>query len=957
MEAIREGQRWISESEPELGLGLVKTVNRHAVELSFPGAGTLRTYAPQSAPIRRVKFHPGDAITSADGERFTIDHIEEREGLYIYHGTDGQVLPEGALADITSFSKTEDRLRAGSVDKNATFALRYETLRHLNRVRSSEVLGFVGARIDLIPHQIYIADEVAKRYHPRVLLADEVGLGKTIEACLILHRLVLTGRAERILVLLPEPLLHQWFVELLRRFNLWFTLFDEKRFESTDGDVAPENPFLDEQLVLCSTDQLVKNKSHGAQAIEAGWDMLVVDEAHHLAWSETAVSPEYALVESLAAQSEGLLLLTATPEQLGLEGHFARLRLLDPERYPSLEEFRREQRTYHEVARLIQIIEATDTLEKKDKALLRNIFSEKDEREFAAYLGALESSDPERLRRAIDELVDRHGTGRVMFRNTRELLTGFPKRLAKLAPLKLRESLKEAERKARLEAECELASEEHTPSGKHPEPLDYKAGSRIGWLTELLKKLGDAKVLLICRTREKVLAIETALKSSINLNIAVFHEAMTLVQRDRSAAWFAEPDGARILLCSEIGSEGRNFQFAHHLVLFDLPLDPELLEQRIGRLDRIGQSETIRIHIPFLEESSTELLARWHHEGIDGVEHSLRGGGAYLQTFGKALSELAARYHEGTQATQKDTQDLLQRSRAFKDDLEEQLRSGQSRLLARNSFRPEQAETLVSQINAVDADPTLNEYLNVLFDHFGVTVEDISPGTYAISPGQLFTEALPGLPNEGMTATCHRSEALGREDMAFLTWEHPMVRGAMEVILSSEQGNTAFISLPSPDGRPGILVEALYVLECVAPPALHVDRFLPPTPVRVVVDIAGKEVTKNWPHKSFDSEGQDEETFRLKNDGGFLEEQVPNLLKKAQAIAEGEKSAIVTSAIELAHRHLDNEAVRLRALQKVNENVREVEVETAEKYVSEVLRHLGKAHLRLDAIRLVLLEP
>ncbi len=92
---------------------------------------------------------------------------------------------------------------------------------------------------------------------------------------------------------------------------------------------------------------------------------------------------------------------------------------------------------------------------------------------------------------------------------------------------------------------------------------------RVTWLVALLEQLNPAKVLLICRSKEKVLALEKALKKLSSAKVAVFHEDLTIVQRDRNAAWFAEVDGARVLLCSEIGSEGRNFQFAHHLVLFD----------------------------------------------------------------------------------------------------------------------------------------------------------------------------------------------------------------------------------------------------------------------------------------------------------------------------------------------------------------------------------------------------
>jgi ATP-dependent helicase HepA len=131
-----------------------------------------------------------------------------------------------------------------------------------------------------------------------------------------------------------------------------------------------------------------------------------------------------------------------------------------------------------------------------------------------------------------------------------------------------------------------------------------------------MEELSPAKILLICTTKEKVLALEAAI-SKIKLNVGVFHEDLSLVQRDRNAAWFADNENTQILLCSEIGSEGRNFQFAHHLILFDVPFHPELLEQRIGRLDRIGQKNDINIHIPYILGSPQNLLVRWFHEGLN----------------------------------------------------------------------------------------------------------------------------------------------------------------------------------------------------------------------------------------------------------------------------------------------------------------------------------------------------
>lgn len=205
--------------------------------------------------------------------------------------------------------------------------------------------------MQLLPHQFHIATELSAREHPRALLADEVGLGKTIEAGLVVHQRLISGRAQRVLVVVPDNLVHQWLVELLRRFNLKFTLLDEARcealLESDDGG----NPFESAQLILCPLSLLTHRDARLRQALLAGWDLMVVDEAHHLGWTPEVASHGYRCIEALAAQVPGVLLLTATPEQLGPEGHFARLRLLDPERYHDLDAFLAESDRYHQLSR------------------------------------------------------------------------------------------------------------------------------------------------------------------------------------------------------------------------------------------------------------------------------------------------------------------------------------------------------------------------------------------------------------------------------------------------------------------------------------------------------------------------------------------------------------------------------------------------------------------------------
>lgn len=122
---------------------------------------------------------------------------------------------------------------------------------------------------------------------------------------------------------------------------------------------------------------------------------------------------------------------------------------------------------------------------------------------------------------------------------------------------------------------------------------------RVTWLTDKIKELYPKKILIICAKANTAIALDQHLKLKMGIRCTSFHEGLSIIERDRAAAYFAEQEnGAQALVCSEIGSEGRNFQFAHHLVLFDLPLNPDLVEQRIGRLDRIGQRHTIMIHVP-----------------------------------------------------------------------------------------------------------------------------------------------------------------------------------------------------------------------------------------------------------------------------------------------------------------------------------------------------------------------
>ncbi|MFT3990548.1 MAG: SNF2-related protein [Luteolibacter sp.] len=888
-------QRWISTSEPSLGLGIIRAVEDGKVAVQYPAAEEKRLYALDTAPLVRVRFTPGDTISNRDGQSLTVESISEENKLTIYHGG-GISIHERDLQDSLQFIRPEKRLFAGLTDHPRDFDLRLQALEWNAKLRQSPARGYTGARIDLIPHQLAIVSEASARLNPRLLLADEVGLGKTIEACLILHRLHLTGQAHRILILVPEPLVHQWFVELLRRFNLLFALFDEERCQSIEAHDAEANPFLDSQLILAATDFPARFPERADQARQAGFDLLIVDEAHHLEWSPEGASASYQMVESLAREIPSLLLLTATPQQLGPAGHFARLRLLDPDRYSDLDAFLAETHRYTPLAETIESLKTG-----KIPSSLTH-FTARSPRA-AAHLSALQNGDESSRDPLVSELIDSFGTGRVLFRNTRERLTGFPKRFPRLHPL-------------------------------------LPGVSPYIWLADLLRQLPEnEKILLITSSPEAAIAVQEKLLEVIHVESALFHEDLSLLQRDRHAAWFADPEGARILICSEIGSEGRNFQFARHLVLFGLPRDPELLEQRIGRLDRIGQTGDIHIHVPYGVASASERHARWLHEGLDAFSAPLKGATTLAATL---LPELDSLENETS------FPDFLKRSRKLKTDVLRELGTGHDRLLELGAPAPQKAAKLQTAISAADTDPRFEKFTVTLFDHLGLDVSDLSPRAYHFHRGQRQSEAFADLQDEGLSATFDRGTALAREDLTFITADHPVFRGALDHLLDGNLGNAAFAHWKTGKGK-GLLLECAFILECLAPTRLHLDRFLPPTLLKVAVDHKGALFSEDIPHALL----HPGDARKLISQDTFRRELFPTMLRAAQEIAEKNALLPTEAAHTLANTTLTAEIDRLHDLASRNPQVSHAEICALEIQREQSLEALENSHVRLDSLRLI----
>ncbi len=957
MQEFAIGQRWISAAELQLGLGMVIEIEHRTVSIIFPATTEVRIYARQDAPITRVRFAAGDWVQSQDEHLLQIVRLEENNGLIIYHCQDeaGQtmLLPEGKLNNYLQLNRPGERLLNGQIDRNKWFMLRTRARSIANSLLQSPIYGLSGCRTSLIAHQLYIAYEVSRRFSPRVLLADEVGLGKTIEAGLILHQQLLLERAHRVLIVVPESLIHQWLVEMVRRFNLMFSVFDEERCRALEASQQEsegngDNPFHSEQLIICSLQFLVKHTQRSAQALEGEWDLLVVDEAHHLSWSAESVSEEYRTIEALAEQVPGVLLLTATPEQLGKESHFARLRLLDPNRFGDLNNFLEDESGYSRLADLVEALQHGDRMEDTQWQMLDQTLPEGDNQQ---WLEKLASEDTERRENArnslVEHLLDRHGTGRVLFRNTRHVVQGFPEREVHAYALKPGEEwLQTWSQCSTDDTELEHLLSPETMPGMELAWLQYDP--RTDWLGDFLRDNRSRKILIICVSAVTALSLAEQLKLKHGIRAAVFHEAMSLLERDRAAADFADHDsGAQVLICSEIGSEGRNFQFAHHMVLFDLPVNPDLLEQRIGRLDRIGQNAVINIHVPYLQQSAQSVMFRWYDEAMNAFRHTCPAG---HQVFMQTHKELE-KYLRNPELI---ADDFIDRTTRLHEELNQALLQGRDRLLEINSCRPMVAESLTDQAMQRDYDLDIFKFMERIYDCYGVNSEIRGQECWVITPGDNMLTKMPGLPDDGMTVTYRRSVALANEDVHFLSWEHPFVRNAMDLILSSEFGNTALIAIKYAGVKPGcLLVDGHFLMEFPDHASADFQRYFPNTGVSLIIDEHGKQH-----NHILDRNTIKPLTQRVDIDTSIKiikarQSQISELLQLAELAANEQVPDMIEKARQRGKAVLGDEADRLRALQQINASVRNAEIEFFEAQVESFDVALSNARLRLDAVRVM----
>jgi len=705
------------------------------------------TRTPAWAPGDRLthRFNPDlgiGRVTALDGRTIVVEFPQTGQTLRLAASSDALVAMNRGDGPAPLQRALFVRLALGDLDEVGDFLTRLDIL-HLRRLREADGLGsFLGGRVRLFPHQLHVANRASGSDPVRWLLADEVGLGKTIEACLILNRLAHTRRLERCLVVAPASLTVQWLGELWRKYHQVFTLLDDRRLADVERDFgAGFNPFELHRRAVIALETLTADPRLTAQAIAAGIDLLVVDEAQRLRRPPGHPGePAWRAVAPIAALGRHVLLLSATPLEDDAHGFFRLLQLLRPDEFP--EDVGFEAR----LAAGTPLPPCTSSTRRVDIGGL------------PPRVGVpITIDDPAgwRLREAVEASVRTAAAPHAVARRQK----GDRIRRALASGAALMAVLGPDERALREQAQVMDA-----------------ADPRVDWLLAQAPRWRDAreKTLVFVAHRETLEMLRTALSHRGQLATGAFHEELPPARRDLEVARFRQPEGPSLLVSTEAGGEGRNFEFCRRLVLFDLPWKPSVVEQRIGRLDRIGRRLPVEI-VYFRPPRGVGADAARLFDALGLFREPLAGVEPELAQVERTLEAVAG------DAAASLTDDACAALVADVGAARTRIREAAFQQLHRDPYRAEMAAGLLARVPA-DLDALNQDVVVDACTRLGFAVEHTrGHRVFAIELGSgALVDSLPGVRSgSAYVGSFDREEAVEDETIDFFASGHPLVEGIL----------------------------------------------------------------------------------------------------------------------------------------------------------------------------------
>jgi ATP-dependent helicase HepA len=806
------------------------------------------------------------------------------------------------------------RLARGDFDSALDFQLRIKAARLLYAYSYEGMTCLANSRLELMPHQVFVAHRIISELDPRFLLADEVGLGKTMEAGLVLKELRARGLAKRVLIVVPASLVTQWKGELESKFNENFVVYDSGRAAVLRYDYPTKNIWTIHDNVICSL-QFARNKRHHEEIAGARWDLVIFDEAHHLRRylehrptqrylrqdgklvierepAETRSTQSYRLGEALSDKTDAMLLLTATPLQLSDYEFYSLVELLNPALFPdyeSFESYRPLVREINEIATALEdrklgrlpFAERAQLVDQICHILLGGIKTDSNAQAQVAefkqkqFPNSLDSA--EERQQAIKLLRQAHELSQIMIRNRKRVVMQgqFTARKAWILPVEMTHQERDAYdsvteyvqtqyaratnigdrslgfvmvtfqklltsstralakslrgRRERLEISLLQTKqptgrmspdelEELTETFESVREIDELLGvqgrmsaqavrDEISAINALIVKLEaikeDSKAVELCKAmdgilkedpEEKVLIftqfIETQnylkdLLAGKGYKVEVFRGGMHREGKDAAVNRFRKT--SQVMISTESGGEGRNFQFCHVMFNYDLPWNPMKIEQRIGRLDRIGQKKDVYIYNFAMSGTLEARILQVLHERIRIFEETIGG-------LDPILGESAER--DITTLILEQRNDFDKAVERFEKDLElkvKDAREAEERMadfiMDTSSFRKDtvdellgRKQTLTNQEIETLTKTFLSRYPNVEF-------EEISPKVYGIAVPEAFRVDCERrfdrrLGQEGVSyrlrATFDPRVAMDDDSLDFIAFGHPLLDAIIE---------------------------------------------------------------------------------------------------------------------------------------------------------------------------------
>ncbi|MFX1552200.1 MAG: SNF2-related protein, partial [Promethearchaeota archaeon] len=805
-----------------------------------------------------------------------------------------------------------------SIDPPTNFLIKYWANLFYSYYKSYQIKCITNSRLTLMPHQINVTHRLAEEFFPRIILADEVGLGKTIEAGIYIKEMIARDLAERILIIVPASLVKQWAFEMSNKFNLEFTVYDGKKVKELKQKGSYkfpdllQNPFYYDNLIICSL-QFARNRKYIEYLSSVSWDIVIFDEAHHLRrylinamtgnYRETL---NYELAKSLSLNSESMLLLTATPLQLHSFELFSLIELIHPEIFENFSDFEHFRKNMPFINLLVSNLDNIDklnnfevkntikllkdlkyvdknknlnqvltgikedsfklTLLKKieedhtlSKFLIRNrkknVFSEDllnkrivntimvnpTKKELDVYneirlylakiynsslskentgigfiittLQKLLTSSKQAFLKSIERRLDQLDRYKDIFLDTESIKEGDPEYYeSELENQYLDNEIFELFNSKKIKEENEeaidLLNQEKILKEYYDKlkalPYDSKSAKLLELLDQIYSQNSQEKIIIFTQFVDTLKFLKSLIEThNPNFCIELFFGGLDKIQKDESVERFRANTKFSILISTEIGGEGRNFQFCRVLINYDLPWNPMKLEQRIGRLDRIGQkSKEIYIYNIFMEGTVETDIIHAIIKRINLFEESI---GILEPIIGRIEKDF-----KGVIFAEEDGK-KRKRLNEFYRTLDEEIRKAKEiemqlddLMIDKKSF---QMEGLITSLaSCVDVKLTHNELyllMKSFFDHhdnlYG-TLENIQNFNEKISQDFSFTSKIildhillknPKYQfQEEYMGTFSLDLARKREEIDFFALGHPLINNILDYCISDDfKGN------------------------------------------------------------------------------------------------------------------------------------------------------------------------